>query len=86
MKHSDANRITRFAPILSSKGLITSRLIANPRNELPNTVPIISPERSASIGSSSSPFISSEELIRTEFESAAVNSASTQIQKIDRRS
>lgn len=85
MKQSEANRITRLAPITSSSGLITRRLRAKPRNELPSAAAIISPEWVGTVGSNSAAFIAPEAPVRIENESAAVNSASTQITKSDLR-
>src|SRR5688572_7875892 len=84
MKQAAANRITRLAPNRSSSGLITTRLKAKPRKLLPSTTPIISPECAASIGSSSAVFIAPADPARIELAIAAMNSASTLIQKIER--
>ena len=63
---------------------MTRRLNAKPRKELPRTVPIISPECWALIGSSKAAFMAPAAPARIELDIAAVNIANTQIQKIAR--
>jgi hypothetical protein len=82
MKHSEASNTTRLHPNTSRKGLMTSSEIAKPKNPLPSAVAISSPERAASMGSNTSCWMAPATPERSEKDSAAVTSASTQIQKI----
>ena len=82
MKHTEASRTMRFAPKTSRNGLMASSEMAKPRNELPSAVATSSPERAASMGSNTPCWIAPATPERSENDSAAVTSASTQIQKI----
>jgi hypothetical protein len=84
MKQAEASRITRLAPITSRNGLMISRLSAKPRKLLPSAAAIISPECSGTAGSRIASLIAPDAPVRIEKLIAAVNSASTQIQKIAR--